>query len=102
MGTVHSGEIKQLEPRASNRISTYDKRLENLRYGANDYYFKDKTTTAKGGSATVFKIKRRIDNNFFALKQLDFIINQDTSYENKELFTRELTTLDNLDHPLVV
>ena len=50
----------------------------------------------------MYKIERRRDKIHYAVKQLNFVINKDTSDEHKEFFTREISTLDDLDHPLVV
>lgn len=50
----------------------------------------------------MYKIVRKRDNLPYAVKQLNFAINKDTSDEQKEFFTREISTLDDLDHPLVV
>jgi serine/threonine protein kinase len=74
-----------------------------LRYAQSDYDFKNKTKISdQGGVSTVYKIERRRDKIHYAVKQLNFVINQDTSDEQKEFFTREISTLDDLDHPLVV
>ena len=74
-----------------------------MRYAQSDYDFKNKTKISdQGGVSTVYKIERRRDKIHYAVKQLNFVINQDTSDEQKEFFTREISTLDDLDHPLVV